>query len=231
MEQVVQRIYGNSSLYIGRVALKTLYLYLATIYFTHVNRILPVIVFKNALLCYILNRATSLNFNLKEATLKLLILYSILVKITISSNLILGVNTDAAFYLTFAGCLHIGEISYTNKQRSKPSFAVTKAIYLDIQFSPFRNHLTFCLKQSKTNKDKQGVQIIVTATFNAVCPVTALQRLFFLNPQAPSTPLFTIFSGVAFSALYTRKMLKLRLNFYSIPATQYTGYSFRKGAA
>jgi hypothetical protein len=44
-------------------------------------------------------------------------------------------------------------------------------------------------------------------------------------------PLFTVFSGVAFSALYTQKTLKLRLNFYSILAVQYTGYSFYRGVA
>ena len=81
----------------------------------YINRILLIIVFENILLCYILNGVISFNFNLKEATLKLLILYSILVKIIISSNLILGVNTDAAFYLTFVGCLCMGKISYTNK--------------------------------------------------------------------------------------------------------------------
>ena len=75
----------------------------------------------------------------------------------ISSNLILGVNTDATFYFTFAGCLHIGEIFYTNKQQSEPLFTITKATCSDIQFSPFRDHFTFYLKQSKTNKDKQGI--------------------------------------------------------------------------
>ena len=83
--------------------------------FIYVNRILLVIVFKNVLLYYILDGAISLNFSLKEVTLKLLISYSILAKIATSSNLILGVNTDAAFYFTFAGCLCMGEISYTNK--------------------------------------------------------------------------------------------------------------------
>ena len=102
------------------------------IYSIYINRILPVAVFKNALLCYILDRVTSLNFNLKEAILKLLILYSILAKIVISSNLILGVNTNAAFYLTFIEYLRISKISYTNKQRSEPSFAIIKATCLDI---------------------------------------------------------------------------------------------------
>ena len=112
---IVQKIYSNSSLYIGRVALKTLYLYLVVIYFIYINHILPVIVFENVLLYYILDRATSFNPNLKEVILKLLILYSILTKIIISSNSILGVNTDATFYLTFTGCLRMGEISYTDK--------------------------------------------------------------------------------------------------------------------
>ena len=158
----------------GRVVLKTLYLYLTVICFIYINRILPVTVFENALLYYILNRVTSFNPNLKEATLKLLILYSIFAKIATSSNSILGVNTDVAFYLTFIGYLCMGKISYTNKQRSKPSFTVIKATRLDIQFSPFRDYLTFYFKQSKTNKDKQGVQIIVAVTFNAVYPIVTL---------------------------------------------------------
>ena len=125
----------------------------------------------------------------------------------------------------------MGKISYTDKQQSKPSFAATKATHLDVQFSPSGDHLIFCLKQSKTNKDKQDVQIIVAATFNTVCPVVVLQRLFLLDPQAPSAPLFTAFSGAAFSALYVRKMLKSRLNLHSIPAAQYTGHSFCRGTA
>ena len=141
----------------GRVALKTLYLYFAVIYFIYINRILPVIVFKNISLYYILDGAISLNFNLKEATLKLLILCSILAKIATSSNSILGVNTDAIFCLTFVGCLCMGEISYTNKQQSKLLFIATKATRLDIQFSPFRDYFTFYFKQSKTNKDKQSI--------------------------------------------------------------------------
>ena len=116
----------------GRVALKTLRLYLAAIYSIYIDRILLVIVFKNILLRYILDGATFLNPSLKEATPKLLILRSILAKIATSSNLILGINTNTTFCLTFVGYLYIGKISYTNKQRSKPSFTITKATHLDI---------------------------------------------------------------------------------------------------
>jgi len=72
----------------GRVALKTIRLYLTTIRSIYVNYVLLVIVFKNASLYRILDRATSLNPSPKEATLKLLILRSILTKIAASSNLI-----------------------------------------------------------------------------------------------------------------------------------------------
>ena len=125
--------------------------------FIYIDHILLVIVFENASLYHILDGVTFFNFNLKKATPKLLILYSILAKITTSSNLILGVNTNATFCLTFAGYLCMGEIFYTNKQWSEPLFATTKATYLDIQFSPFRDYLTFYFKRSKTDKDKQGV--------------------------------------------------------------------------
>jgi hypothetical protein len=133
-------------LYIGRVALKTIYLYLTTIRFIYTNYIFLVIVFKNILLYYILNRVISLNPSLKEATLKLLILHNILAKIIINSNLILKVNIDAAFYLTFIGYLYIGKISYTNKQQFKLLFTITKATRLDIQFSPTKDHFTFYFK-------------------------------------------------------------------------------------
>ena len=116
----------------GRVVLKTLYLYLTAIRSIYINYILPVVVFKNISLCYILDGATSLNPNLKKATLKLPILYSILAKIATSSNLILGVNTNTAFCLAFTGYLRIGKIFYTNKQRSELLFTVTKATCLDI---------------------------------------------------------------------------------------------------
>jgi hypothetical protein len=116
----------------GRVALKTIYLYLAAICFIYVDYVLPVTVFKNVSLCYILNGATSFNSSLKEATLKLLILCIIFAKIVTNSNLILEVNIDTAFCLAFIGCLYIGKISYTNKQQPKLLFTATKATCLNI---------------------------------------------------------------------------------------------------
>jgi hypothetical protein len=61
-------MYNNNSLYIGRVALKIIYLYLTVICFIYINYILPVIVFKNISLYYILDGATSLNPNPKEVS-------------------------------------------------------------------------------------------------------------------------------------------------------------------
>jgi hypothetical protein len=131
MEWVAQRTYGNSSPYMGRVASKNIRSYLAAIRSTHIDRILPVAVFENPSLRRMLDGATSLNPSLKEATQKLPISRSILTKIATGSSSIPGVNTDAAFCLAFAGCLRMGEISYTDKQRSEPSFAATKATRSD----------------------------------------------------------------------------------------------------
>jgi hypothetical protein len=116
----------------GRVALKTLHLYLTMICSIYIDHILLVTVFENILLYYILDGVTSLNLNLKEATPKLLILYSILAKIITSSNLILRVNTNTAFCFAFIGYLYIGEISYTNKQRFKLLFTATKVTRLNV---------------------------------------------------------------------------------------------------
>ena len=55
IEWVAQRIYSNSSPYIGKVALKILHSYLAVIYSIYINCILLVTVFENILLYYILN--------------------------------------------------------------------------------------------------------------------------------------------------------------------------------
>jgi hypothetical protein len=147
-------MYSNSSLYIGKVALKTIHLYFTIIHSIYINHVLPVIVFENTSFYYILDGATSLNPSLKEAILKLLILYTILAKIITNSNLTLKANTDTTFCLTFVGYLYIGEISYTNKQWSELLFTITKATCLNIQFSPSKDYLTFYFKRSKTDKDK-----------------------------------------------------------------------------
>ena len=231
MEWVAQRTYGVSSPHMGRVASKTLRSYLSAIRSAHVDRVLPVHVFENLSLRRMLDGATSLNPSIKGVAPKLPILRSTLEKIASSSTSIPGVNVDAAFCLAFAGCLRMGEITYSDKQRSEASFTATKATRSDVHFSSSGDHLTFRLKRSKADREKQGIQIVVAATYDAVCPVAALQRLFSLDPQAPSAPLFTAPGGAAFSSAYAKKTLKSRLTQYGIPNSQLTGHSFRRGTA
>ncbi|KAF2787254.1 hypothetical protein K505DRAFT_258116, partial [Melanomma pulvis-pyrius CBS 109.77] len=44
--------------------------------------------------------------------------------------------------------------------------------------------------QSKTNTNNNGVQIMLARTYNAGCPVIALKRLSWFDPQEPNAPLF-----------------------------------------
>ncbi|KAF1982035.1 hypothetical protein K402DRAFT_317844, partial [Aulographum hederae CBS 113979] len=101
------------------------------------------------------------------------------------------ITLDAAFCLAFAGFLRMGEITYTDKQRSEHSFAATKVTRSDVKISSSGDHMTFRLKRSKADKHKEGVQITIAATYDNVCPIAAMTRLFTSNPQAPSAPLFT----------------------------------------
>ena len=112
---VAQKTYGNSSPYMGKITSKTIHLYFIIICSTHIDCVLSVAVFKNVLLCCMLNGATSFNPSPKETTLKLPILHSIFVKIVTNSNTILKINTDAAFCFAFTKCLYMDEIFYTDK--------------------------------------------------------------------------------------------------------------------
>ncbi len=75
----------------------------------------------------------------------------------------------------------MGEIMYTEKQRAHPSFAQANATRGNVSFSPSGDHLTIRLKRSKTDREKQGVQIIIAATRDDVCPVAALKKLFLID--------------------------------------------------
>jgi len=129
-----------------------------------------------------LDGCTSIRPTLKDFTPKLPISRTTLQIVATGGTTKPEINGDAAFNLCFNACLRMGEVAYTDKQRAEPSFTSTKATRSDIHISPNRDHLTFRLKRSKTDKDKQGVQIIVAAIYDAVCPVTAMQRLFLCDP-------------------------------------------------
>lgn len=72
--------------------------------------------------------------------------------------------------------------------------------------------------------------MILAASGDATCPVSALQKLFVLDPRLPNAPLFRL-SSSPFSFHNVVSILKKRLNLVGLSDTGYSGHSFRKEAA
>jgi hypothetical protein len=55
-----------------------------------------------------------------------------------------------------------------------------------------RDHVTVHLRNSKVDRDKQGMYICMARTSDSICPVTALEQLFLVDtrPRMPLGPLF-----------------------------------------
>ena len=74
------------------------------------------------------------------------------------------------------------------------------------------------------------VQIILAATGEPTCPLAALRRLFIQDPRPPNAPLFRLQSS-AFSRQAVVNILKQRIAAAGLSEANYSGHSFRKGAA
>jgi len=187
-------------------------------------------IFENQRLRHIIKGAARLFPHLKKdrfPTTK-----DILFKITyrsISTKAQLNFNT--AFIIAWAGFLRSGEFTYTTQDKEDPMFIQKNLTRSDITFQPPNHQYVIVrLKFSKTDYDHTGVEIILAATNDALCPVHALRELFRNDPQHLIAPLFNIDGGPL-----TRKVLvdhlRVRLNNAGISDVGFFGHSFRKGAA
>lgn len=140
-------------------------------------------------------------------------------------------NLDTAFKVAWAGFLRLGELTYTDLDRSKnTSFKDLHLTRLDVRISEHNQYATLRLKRSKTDTNHTRVLIMLAATHNQNCPVDALQNLFSHDPQPPDSPLFR-FHNASFSQRRVAEQLRARLSMLDIPSGKYSRHSFRKGAA
>lgn len=139
-------------------------------------------------------------------------------------------NIDTAFMVAWAGFLLLGEITYTSTELKKASFARTQVTRSDVSFAEGNQYTVLRLKQSKTDTEHTGVQIVLAATGEKTCPVAALARLYASNPHQSDAPLFRLSSG-AFSRHSVVSALKKKISLAGLPQSDYSGHSFRKGAA
>lgn len=141
-----------------------------------------------------------------------------------------SIHLSASFALAFAAFLRMGEFTYTAAQAGSRAFAHTQLTRGDIHFAEGLDYITLTLKRSKTDRDNQGVSIVIAAVpGDPACPVTLIRRLFGIDPQPPTAPLFR-FSSRVFTRPAVINALHVRLNRLNVNIKGFSGHSFRKGA-
>jgi hypothetical protein len=141
-------------------------------------------------------------------------------------------NFNTAAMICYAGFMRSGEITYEARGRANQKlFEKTVLLRSDITFCDTDDHIILTLKESKTDYEHKGIQIVIAASNSSTCPVQALRRLFKEDPQPLNAPLFR-FSNQAFSYRNLVAALRDHLDAIGIPDSSiYSGHSFRRGAA
>ena len=106
----------------------------------------------------------------------------------------------------------MGEFIYIKTELgNRKLFSETKLTRNNITFSENDQHVVLQLKRSKTDVKYTGVEIIIAATNDSLCPVSALRKLFMLDSQPNNVPLFSLAGGAAFARNLVIEILCQRL--------------------
>lgn len=228
-EWSAQRIYGSTLTKQGRIKPETLITYLSSLRSYHIDHNLPTDPFEAPCLARIIKGGKRIFSRAKAERLPITKnIFSQITSFIPSSTE--DHSIDAAFKVAWAGFLRLGEITYTHAERNKSSFASTSTTRSDVFFSENDQYAILRLKRSKTDINHTGVQIVLAATGEPTCPVASLRRLFLVDPQLPSAPLFQLASG-SFPRQRVITILRSRLIQAGLSDTGFSGHSFRKGAA
>ena len=156
-----------------------------------------------------------------------MIIKDILDKIITFSPYKVDINIDIVFIIAFAGFLYIKEIIYPN--RKAKDFSIIKALYSNIRIAPNSYLMVFYLKQSKTDKIYNSINIQIAAILgDRLCPIAAIIRLFNCNPWPLLNPLFSV-NNKAFSTPVVCKILLTRLTAGGILPNSYSNHFFYRG--
>ena len=228
-EWAANRIFGSILPKQGQIKPDTVASYLSALKSYHIDRQLSLKGFDDPRMALIIKGGKRLFPSKKKNRLP--ITKDILEKITIEEPLTVNdLNIDTAFKVAWAGFMRLGEITYTIAEAKKASFKDTKLTRSDISFAEGDQYAILRLKRSKTDVDHTGVQIMLAATGEPTCPVSALRRLFIQDPRPAEAPLFRL-SSAAFSRQSVVSILKKRIGAAGLLEADFSGHSFRKGAA
>ena len=92
------------------------------------------------------------------------------------------------------------------------------------------NTISLTIKQSKTDQERKGVTVVIGKTDDDICPVSALISYLTLRGNKPG-PLFQWEDGSPLSKPKFVKEVRAALMAAKLPAKNFAGHSFRRGAA
>ena len=141
--------------------------------------------------------------------------------------------TDTDYVMLWAACcvgifsfLRAGEFTVRSQDVFDPSFSLTLGDIAVDQPSIVRIRL----KQSKTDPFRRGVNVFLGQTNADLCPVTAILAYVALRPQLEG-PLFVFQDGLFLTRDKLVEAVLLALHQAGKDPSNYTGHSFRIGAA
>ena len=226
---VALRAFGSRLPLQAQISFKTIQSYLSALRSVHIDNDWPVEVFENKRLRRIIKGAARMFPHLKKQRFP--ITRDILLKITKRTPPNLReLNLNTAFIIAWAGFLRCGEFTYSSQDREDALFVQTHLTRSDSTFEDRCQYAILRLKFSKTDYDHTGVEIILAATGDELCPVAALRNLFQKDPQHQLSPLFNL-DGAAFARKAVVDYLCQRLRENNMSDEGFSGHSFRKGAA
>ena len=136
----------------------------------------------------------------------------------------------AVMTTAFFGFLRCGEFTIDQ--------VYNKHVHLSLQDLVFyQDRADLTLKQSKTDPFRKGVTITLYATSNDLCPRSALFNYLkrrnskFITSRQAESPLFLMSDGQALTRKYFIDKLRYILRAVGMNDKEFSGHSFRRGAA
>lgn len=136
---------------------------------------------------------------------------------------------EAAFCVAFFGFLRCGEFTCNTTFNSQINLTIG-----DVRIISDKSYLTVTLKASKTDPFRQGVTINLFSTGHDICPVTAVSDYLAALPdrsKQPHQPFFQNNQLQPMTRQYFIQHLKIILQRLGLDSGQFSGHSFRIGAA
>lgn len=131
--------------------------------------------------------------------------------------------------MCFFGFLRSGEVTLVSQSEYDPETHLSEGdVALDSLVHP--SVVRIHIKASKTDPFRQGVFIYLGSTGNDLCPVAAISAYLATRDHDPG-PFFRFASGAALTRDALVKHLRSALSHFDVDVSQYSGHSFRIGAA